>query len=171
MKNSIAAAVLLFSAPLLVLAQQTSPKYSAQGYLVLGVGDGDHARSTFHAGGGGEVFLYKGLGFGAEADYAHGSALGWANSMWIGSGNLTYHFGRKAKRGKADPFVALGPSGFFPASEGRGTVAVNLGAGVNIWLRQHTGLRLEVRNFVNAGSAANGWPRHVIAVRFGVTFR
>ena len=162
MKNIIAASLLFLIAPSCVVAQQTGPKYPAQGYLVFGVAGGINGRLTAHGGGGGEVFLYKGLGFGAEAERA--------NSMWIGSGNLTYHFGRKARRGKADPFVAVGPSGFFPTGDGRGTVAANFGVGVNLWLGDKKGLRLELREFINAGPAGHGWPRHVLAARFGVTF-
>jgi hypothetical protein len=170
MKKLIVFTACLLLVPAMASGQAAHSKYLAQGYLFLGLGEGN-GHFMLHGGGGGEAFLYKGLGLGAEADYGHGKGAGWGNSMWIGSGNLTYHFGRKGARGKADPFVAVGPSGFFPTSEGRGALAVNFGAGVNLWLRQSMGLRLEVRDFVNAGRGPNDWPDHAVAFRVGITFR
>jgi hypothetical protein len=60
----------------------------------------------------------------------------------LGSVNISYHFGpNNIVRGR-QPFVTAGYDLYFRA----GTVnAGNVGAGINMWLRPQTGLRLELR--------------------------
>ncbi|HEY6292941.1 MAG TPA: hypothetical protein VI455_15430, partial [Terriglobia bacterium] len=69
MKTLMATAALFLMVPALASAQDSAqdvnPPYRGQGYLVFGVGPGTGGpqNSVFkQVGGGGEGFLYKGLG-------------------------------------------------------------------------------------------------------------
>jgi hypothetical protein len=173
MRELIATAALLLIAPASASAQNTDHPYRGQGYLFFGFGFGTGSPSAYHpvidqVGFGGEGFLYKGLGAGAEASYA--SWGGNYNTAWIGSGDISYHFGRHARRFKADPFVLGGVSIVGPtqAGGGRGSPAGNFGCGANLWIAHHAALRFEFRDVV----VASFWNfDHVIAFRVGVTFR
>jgi hypothetical protein len=171
MKTLIAKAVLLLMLPALAWAQDADHPYRGQGYFFFGTGTGTpsyYHPSIFHVGGGGEGFLYKGLGFGAEAGYA--SWGGYYNKAVIASGDFSYHFGRHARRGGVDPFVLVGASFVGPtqAGGGRGSPAGNFGGGANLWLAEHAGLRLEFRDVVGA----QFWPyTHYLSWRMGMTFR
>jgi hypothetical protein len=171
MRNLIKAAVLSLVVPTLALAQNTDHQYRGQGYFFFGLGTGTvyiSRQVIEQVGFGGEGFLYKGFGLGAEAGYAHWGA--YTNQAWIASGDVSYHFRRSAARGRADPFVLIGATGFFPTSEGRGAPAGDFGGGVNIWLRQRAALRLEVRDYVNPED--NDYPStHYVSFRVGLTFR
>jgi hypothetical protein len=176
MKRLIVTTALLLMVPALGAAQEAEHSYRGQGYLFFGLGTApgssglfDGAANPFfeHVGGGGEGFLYKGLGFGGEAEYAHYGPDGQA---WIGSADFSYHFGRHAVRGKLDPFVIGGFSVVGPTQKGggRGSPAGNFGGGANWWLAEHAALRFEFRDV----AAANFWPYdHVLSFRVGVTFR
>jgi hypothetical protein len=186
MRKLIAAAVLLLMAPAVASAQGGEHQYRGQGYFVFGMGTasaGGEAPDLFvvSAGGGGEFFVYKGLGMGAEASYAH---LGRGPDLqaWIASGDLSYHFDRNARRGKTDPFVVLGVSGFFPTrglpagnsvffpdESGRGEPAGNFGGGVNLWFAKRVGLRFEVRDYIQ--EYASSGPGHDVSFRVGISLR
>lgn len=157
---------------LVAAAQNTNPAYRGQGYFTLGFGPGTggypSARLVKHVGGGGEVFLFRGVGFGGEADYANWGE--YDEQAWIGSVDFSFHARRRAKPGQVDPFAFAGVSLVGPTQKGvgRGSPAGNFGGGVNVWLAQHAALRLEVRDF--AGSEF--WPfDHVVSFRIGITFR
>jgi len=170
MKELIATMALLIIVPALALAQNTENQYRGQGYFIIGMGTG---LPTYfhpfivHEGGGGEGFLYKGLGIGAEAGHASwGRSC--CSSAWIASGDLSYHFGRHARPGRADPFVLIGPSFVGPTQVGRGSLAGNFGGGASFWLAKHAALRLEFRDIV----AAQYWAyTHYLSFRVGVTVR
>jgi len=173
MKTLIAKAALLLMVPALASAQNADHPYRGQGYFFFGWGTGTPSffQHPFivHVGGGGEGFLYKGLGFGAEAGYA--SWGGYYNKAWIASGDFSYHFRRHARRGGVDPFVLVGVSFVGPTQVGggRGSPAGNYGGGANLWLAEHAALRLEFRDVVGA---TQFWPySHYISFRVGVTFR
>jgi hypothetical protein len=172
MKELIATAALLFMAPALVLAQEADHSYRGQGYLFFGLGTGtpSYAHSLFlHVGGGGEGFLYKGLGLGAEAGYV--SWGGYYAKAWTASGDFSYHFRRHAGRGGVDPFVLGGVSFVGPTmvGGGRGSPAGNYGGGANLWLAKHAALRFEFRDIVGA---TQFWPySNYISFRVGMTFR
>jgi hypothetical protein len=120
-----------------------------------------------HEGGGGEGFLYKGLGMGAEVGHASWGQ-GLEDSAWIASGDLSYHFGRHARPGRVDPFVLGGPSFVGPTHVGRGSLGGNFGGGANLWLAKHAALRLEFRDIVGA----KYWVyTHYLSFRIGMTFR
>jgi len=172
MKELIATAALLFMVPALALAQNVDHSYRGQGYFFFGMGTGMpsyYHPLILHVGGGGEGFLYKGLGFGAEAGYA--SWGGYYNKAWIASGDFSYHFRRHARRGGVDPFVLGGISFVGPTmvGGGRGSPAGNFGGGANLWLAEHAALRFEFRDIVGA---TQFWPySHYISFRVGMTFR
>jgi hypothetical protein len=175
MKVFIATAALLLAVPTFAPAQGEDHQYRGQGYFFFGLGTGTvyygESRNVIeHVGFGGEGFLHKGLGVGAEAGYAHWGP--YSNQAWIASGDASYHFRRNTPRGGVDPFVLIGVTGYFPTSEGRGAPAGNFGGGINVWLRERAALRLEVRDHVNIDSHSNGYPgTHYVSFRVGMTFR
>ncbi len=177
MKKLMVATVLLLILPTLALAQQSGPQDEWQGYAFLGAGTGMRycaatSCTIWHGGIGGEGFLYKGLGVGAEAGYYHSGPYNFNyNEGFIVSGDFSYHFRRRALPGQVDPFVLIGPSAYFPTSHGRGALVGNFGGGVNVWLARRAALRLEIRDYVNP-DMYNGWPgTHSVSFRFGITFR
>jgi opacity protein-like surface antigen len=175
MNKPLLAAALLILASTGASAQDTQPRYRGQGYVVFGLGPSfqdQFGRGHFvkYVGGGGEGFLFKGIGLGAEAGYAHWGE-GVDHNAWIASADFSYHFARTAPKGKIDPFVLAGATLYAPTEHGeRGAPAANFGGGVNIWLRDHAGLRLEARHHyqyeVEFGPGAN-----YLSIRIGVTFR
>jgi hypothetical protein len=193
MKTTILAALLVLAAPGLCLAQQPQHQSPGQLYGFFGLGLGGMAvyagpqvppipppivptpGPTGHPtierfGGGGELFLYKGLGAGLDVGYAHWEQND-GQSLWIGTGDLSYQFGRNASRGKVDPFVLAGFGGFFPTSEGRGVPVGDFGAGANVWFWRRTALRLEVRSYINPTNGF-GYPgSYEVEFRVGFTFR
>ncbi|MGH9326710.1 MAG: hypothetical protein ACRD2B_08515 [Terriglobia bacterium] len=189
MKRTIVATLLVLAAPALLLGQQFQHQSPGQLYGFFGLGWGQQAiyngpppvptippspLPTSHPtierfGGGGELFLYKGLGAGLDVGYARCGQSDCQNP-WVGTGDLSYQFGRNASRGKVDPFVLAGFGGFFPTSAGRGVPVGDFGAGANVWFWRRTALRLEVRSYINPTNG--GYPgSYEIEFRVGFTFR
>jgi hypothetical protein len=173
MKALIVTLPLLLMAPTFALAQDSAHPYRGQAYAFFGFGTATPGSPLFeYLGGGAEGFLYKGLGFGGEVDYANAGsgAQVYTGHAWIGSADFSYHFGRHVARGKADPFVIGGFSvvGSTEQGAGYGTPAANFGAGANWWLAEHAALRFEFRDVVGA----RFWPyQNAFSFRIGVTFR
>lgn len=165
MRRHFVIASLLLVAPLSALAQDGDHAYRGQGYVFFGLGD---SPALFeHVGGGVEGFLYKGLAVGGEAGYVHwGSGYGQA---LIGPADCSFHFGRHAARGKADPFVLGGVSVLGPnqSANGRGTATGTFGGGVNWWQAEHVALRFEVREVLRSDFLEY----NQVSFRIGVTFR
>jgi hypothetical protein len=180
---------LLFGLPQLASAQVLDHQYLGQGYAFFGLGWGEMAvyngstpppvppqplatthPAIEHFGGGGELFLYKGLGAGLDIGYARwGQSAG--QNLWIATGDLSYDFRRNASRAKVDPFVLAGFGGFFPTGEGRGVAVGDFGAGANVWFWQRAALRLEVRSYINPTNGF-GYPGSFeVEFRVGFTFR
>ena len=173
MKRLIATIASMLMAPVLLPAQNANPRYAGQGYIVFGFGTGTGVYThplMWQVGGGGEGFLYKGLGVGAEAGIVFWTGGAWPDDAVTASGDLSYHFGRHARRGKLDPF-ALGGLSFVGPTEkggGRGTPALSFGGGATVWLADHAGLRLEFRDI----AGASYWNfDHYVSWRIGMTFR
>jgi len=169
MQRLIVTIAMLLMIPALLPAQNATPRYAGQGYMVFGFGTGTGVYTHPLLGqvsGGGEGFLYKGLGVGAEAGIVFGTGGGAVTA----SGDLSYHLGRHAHRGRLDPFVLGGISFVGPTEKGggRGSPALNFGGGATIWLADHAGLRLEFRDI--AGAAFWSFD-HYLSWRVGVTFR
>lgn len=166
MKRVLSVASLLFVAPALTLAQAPNFQSRAQGYLFYGIGGGRSVAQI--AGGGAAIFLTKGLAFEVEPAWAR---LGkYHNHTFLGCADFAYHLRRRARRGQVDPFVALGYTAFVPATGGFYDSGGNIAAGVNVWMRAHAALRLELRHYVNARTSGMGEP-HLTAFRIGLTFR
>jgi len=179
MKKLIARVALLLLVPMLASAQDADHQYHGQGYGFFGLGTswGNPLYSPgypYHpaieqVGFGGEGFLYKGLGLGAELGWAYWGSV--ENQAWMPSGDVSYHFRGNRARARVDPFVLSGASGYLPTSHGaRGAPAGNFGGGVNLWFEKHAALRLEVRDHVSQnGSFGPG--NHYLSFRVGITFR
>lgn len=170
MKGIIATTALLVAVPIFAGAQESDHQYPAEGYAFAAwektVGPA--------GGGGGEYFVYKGLGLGGE--FAKGAPFG----EQIISANA--YFGvPSTRKNKVEPFVTGGFTHFSvgnlgpPPAEG-----FNIGAGASIWLTKHAALRLEGRvthggrdlsvDYEPSGNYYTA-PNNVVSFRIGVTFR
>ena len=171
MKRLIATAAVLIMVPAWAATQDAEHPYRGQGYLVVGFGTGtgfSYNHPFFkQVGGGGEGFLSKGLGFGAELTYVNWG--GYDNQAWVASSDFSYHLRRRAACG-VDPFVLGGASLVVPTHKGggRGSVAPNFGGGASFWLSQRAALRLEFRDI--AGSSFWTYD-HYLSFRVGLTLR
>ena len=116
--------------------------------------------ATLHLGGGAEALIYRGLGIGAEIGVI-GALQESRGGMGLFSVNGSYHFEQK---GKISPFL----TGGYSVVGGRGIRnLVNFGGGVNYWLREGKGIRLEFRDhFYMDGSG-----RQLLGFRIGFVFR
>src|SRR5512136_2678606 len=136
-------AVLLLGLPSPVSAQDqgTNPHHRGSGYFFLAAGMCQHAVLLGGTGGGGEVFVYRGIALGGDA-----GAYSFTDTYAFGVGavNATYHFAGPNRRRGSDPFLtggwsmAFAPGGFY----GGGT---NIGGGFNYWVRDRIGIRWEAR--------------------------
>jgi hypothetical protein len=142
---------------------QESPTRRGHLYGFLGsgaIGDADYSMPTMHTGFGAEGLVYKGLGIGAELGY-----LSPWRSLGAGIGLLSldgsYHFKRHRQ---ISPFVTGGYSlGFRSGAEN----LINFGGGVNIWLRNRLGIRLEARDHIIPEYAGT----QCLSLRIGFLFR
>lgn len=137
-----------------------SSDYRGQGYLFFGPGASSNfgnTQGTFHVGGGGEVFLYREVAAGAEIGYlAPWKSAGDGTGMFSLDGSL--HFDRTAK---LIPFITAG------YTRAGGSNGVNFGGGIEWWLRERKGLRLEFRDH-RMGAATN---LYYLDFRIGLEFR
>src|SRR6266568_7060845 len=168
LEAAIGAAGLLLLLPLLA-AGQTSDQHRGQGYLF--VGQGASSPATAHVGFGGEGFVHKGLGAGVELGYLGEWSDFSGNGLGVGSADLSYHFRPSPQHPKVEPFVSGGYTLFFLHGH---TSGVNFGGGINIWLKEHAALRLEVRDDAygeDIHRRAPVVPQHFVTFRIGLTFR
>jgi len=166
MKKLISTALLLIALSQSALAQSSNSS-RGQGYLFFapGLSDGNGripSGTSIHIGGGGEGFVYKGLGVGAELGVAGPWSGFGGEAFGVGSVNLSYHFLPSATDRKLEPFVSLGYTLFFRAGVTHGGHA---GFGLNRWLNNDVALRFEIRDDVEGGHG------HLVGFRIGVTFR
>jgi hypothetical protein len=134
------------------------------GFLALGGTAGDGSAFTFHYGGGGERLIYRGLGIGAELGNVSPSS-NFGNGLGIFSANLFHSFRGRDRARKTIPFVTGGYSLKFRDDDDSGG-GLNLGAGVQYWASNRTGLRVEFRDHHFFKGVLNFY-----GVRVGVTFR
>ena len=116
------------------------------GYFIAGPGASANGESTatLQLAGGVEGTLGKGVGIGAELG-ALGPMKSFSDVLGVFSANGYYHlYGGDTSR-KGDPFVTGGYTMFFRS--GRSNL-FNLAAGVNYWLHDRIGLRLEFRDHI-----------------------
>jgi hypothetical protein len=163
MRRLIGTLLLAFSLPLLASAQATG-WYGGQGYAFFAPGvTSPGGTGTVHLGGGGEVMVYRGLGLGAELGYL-APWRSFSDGLGVFSPNVSYHLLPAAGDGKVEPFVTGGYTLLFRS----GTVnGFNFGGGINYWLKEHVGLRFEVRDNVGVDGATT----HFVGFRVGVAFR
>ncbi|HVN78256.1 MAG TPA: hypothetical protein VMW38_04605 [Terriglobia bacterium] len=137
--------VVLFST-IGAFSQPTQESHISKGYGYVYGGPGATIafcdcgnEATVAIGGGGEGLLKGGFGLGIDGGYFFVPSVGAQYGIGLVSPSALYQF---KTRGKTNPFVLGGYTLAF-----RGGVAnlVHFGGGVNHWLGQHWGLRLEVR--------------------------
>lgn len=154
----------LVAIPSLGVAQDSN--HRGQGYVFFapgGVSVAGNSAATFHVGAGGEGLLYKGLGIGAEAGYLYPKS-DFGSGFGMASVNGSYHFVDSDGDRKVVPFATAGYSRAFGNASGN---LWNVGGGVNWWMRDRLGLRLEVRDHVTADT-----PRaHFWQFRVALAFR
>jgi hypothetical protein len=141
---------------------QSAPDRRAWGYVFGGAGGnaGNGAsRASFQVGAGGEGLVYKGLGLGAEIGYLAPFESA-SDGFGIFSVNPSYHF--KTSNSKLVPFVTGGYSLAFRSGSASGG---NFGGGVQYWMKDHLGLRLEFRDHVFSSDSP-----HFYQFRVGLSF-
>ena len=168
--TSVASVFFIFASS--ALAQEPN-RSRGQGYFFFALGMGDNGpeghqyQPDIHLGAGGEGFIYKGLGVGAELGpffpTKSGSPFsGWSDwAVGLGSANLSYHFLPDTIDRKFEPFVTAGYSLFFRAGTFNG---YNGGGGVNVWMNKNVALRFE-------GRYHSAYYYHFAGFRIGMTFR
>jgi hypothetical protein len=176
MKELVATVALLLYVPLLALAQNADHSYHGEGYLFYGEGASNTPASQW--GGGGEWLVIKGLGLGGELEYSTQFSNG--VPMWIGSTNVSYHYGPTPKSSKVEVFVTGGYTFFsVPGTDLPHANGGNFGAGLNAWLTKHAALRLEIRDIIGGRSSSVEYepggnyytlPQNLVCFRIGVTF-
>jgi hypothetical protein len=137
-------------------------RHHGQGYLFLAPGaytGYSETRATMHVGAGGEALLYKGFGAGAEIGGIW--ALQGSDLLAVFSADGSYHFSRGRK---ISPFLTGGYSLIW--GDGSANM-VNFGGGINWWLGERKGVRLEFRDHVYA----EGSNRQIVEFRIGFAFR
>jgi len=142
-------------------AQSPSDK-KAWGYVFGGAGgnSGGDSTASFQVGAGGEGLVYKGFGLGAEIGYLAPFRAG-GDGFGIFSGDGSYHF--KSSKSKLVPFVTGGYSAAFRS--GAVSSGGNFGGGVQYWMKDHLGLRLEFRDHVFSSDSP-----HFYQFRVGLSF-
>jgi hypothetical protein len=119
------------------------------------------ALDALHAAGGGELLVAGRAGVAGEL----GIVATTSSALLVFSTNGVFHVQPLSARGPA-LFVT---AGYTRMSSGDGSFnAWNVGAGIDLWTRDHLGLRVEFRDHVrpDARGVVQYW-----TVRAGVTFR
>jgi hypothetical protein len=131
----------------------------AWGYVFGGAGSCIHGVGFFHAGGGGEALLNGGFGVTAELGYL---AFFEAPELGVGlfSPGVLYAFNRGQK---TVPFVTGGYTLYFREGSAHGFY---VGGGVNRWIGDHWGIRIEGREQVMPAC-----DDHFLEARFAIIFR
>ena len=170
MKRLIATGALILAIPLFAPAQNPDHPYYAEGYLFVA-----KASTGPAGGGGGDVFVHKGVGLGSEFVKA-ASPFG----ERIVSANMYYGVPR-TKKNMVEPFVTGGLTFFsIPNTDQPTAIGGNVGAGANIWLTKRAALRLEGRVTFGGRDISidyEPWgnsytvPQNVASFRIGMTFR
>jgi len=181
LRKLIAEAALLLMVSALASAQNADYQPRGVGYVFAG--GGTHSMGLT-AGFGGEAYIAKGLGLGAEV--AAGGLTttdnyGQSNMTGLGSADVSYHFFPKKIQGNASPFVAGGYTLFFghnAVDRGKDvtTDGFNVGGGVDLFGAKHVGVRFDVRYYGHGGRILRfTYPNlaefSFVAFRFGLTFR
>jgi hypothetical protein len=108
--------------------------------------------SSLEIGGGGNVFIYRGLGFEGDVGalrFGSRGAQGQQIHRWTGMFTLDaiYAFQRSAEQ-KVCPFLIAGVTAMPVFDVGGGD---NFGGGIHYWFGRNYGLRMEFRDHVRSG--------------------
>jgi hypothetical protein len=123
----------------------------------------DTGSSTLQIGGGGEGYVYKGLGFGGDVGALNvQSTTGVRQWTSMVSLNALYHF-NSADKSRFSPFI-IGGVTVIPAFDVPG--GVNIGGGLQYWFRDRIGLRIEFRDHILTGMRNHHYPQARIAIAF-----
>jgi len=196
MRNLILTAALLCAFPVLARAQNPDSQYHWQAYFIpfadapaklslqiAGSAPKELPTNTnAHQFGAGGELLDNGVGVGGEILSSTQPFEGSSLRTWIGSVDLSYHFGASTKRRKVEPFLTGGYTFYYVSNVGLSHEdGGNFGGGVNFWLSRLAALRLEVRDdiggqflsveFQSLGNYFLRSSRHLVGFRIGVTFR
>jgi hypothetical protein len=152
------------------LAQKPFDKPRSSGFLFVapgGVSVNHGGGSSLEVGGGGQVFVYRGLGFDGDVGgllYPSHDSQGKQIHRWTGmiTLNAVYVFQRTAEQ-KACPFLIIGATGI-PAFDVAG--GFNFGGGVQYWFAEKYGLRVEFRDHIRSGMRTYNDVQLRIAVAF-----
>lgn len=146
----------------LPLAAQDRP-YAGHGYGYFGLSGTKGATfgKLLSAGGGGEAFLYKGLAVGADVGYLGHHKNFRSDGFGLLSTNGSYHFVTSREQ-KLAPFLTMGHGLAFRSGTANLT---NVGGGVQYWLNNRVGLRVEYRDYFTMNDP------HIHTVRVGFSFR
>ena len=159
---------------------QTSTHYCCEGYVFYG------RRTTISGtnalGGGGTLFVFKGLGLSADVGTTVGNP---DDKITMVTAEGSYHLFCCRPSRKFEPFVGLGlgyVSGhinthgipyYGAGPDNRG--GLSLGGGLTVWPTRHVGARLEVKHistYCNYGPICNVLPGDGVAeFRTAITFR
>ena len=161
MKRMFIAVFALALVPASALAQKGEmPKGWGYGFGAIGKSSGDFGHTTVHVGGGGEALFYKGLGAAGEIGYLT-TGRSAADGIGVASANVVYHFVRPGQ--KLVPFVTGGASLLFQSGAAGG---VNVGGGIQYWMKDRVALRLEFRDHIVSSDSP-----HFYGFRVGLAFR
>jgi hypothetical protein len=116
------------------------------------------ASNTVYAAGGGEFGIGP-VGIGGELGY-------WASGLGMGSVNGSVHPAGNASGQKVLPFLSAGYTVGFNFE--RTFNAANVGGGVNYWITNGLGLRLDFRDHIRPDQRGT---LHYWSIRAGVLFR
>jgi len=160
MRKIIITAIVMMTIQGIALAQGSNER-RGWGYVFGGAGasSGDFSTGFFQVGAGGEGLVANGFGLGAEIGYLAPFRSG-GNGIGLFSGDASYHFNRSSK---LVPFVTGGYSAAFRSGASHGG---NFGGGVHYWMKEHVGLRFEVRDHVFSSDSP-----HLFQFRVGLSFR
>jgi hypothetical protein len=122
-------------------AQELSLKRTT-GFVFIAPGAvtaGRDASATVHAGAGADVRIYKGLTAGAEL-----GGIGGGDKLAIFSSNVSYRFLNATQSRKLVPYLTAGYTAAVTGEVGENWF--NVGGGIDYWIGQRTGVRLEFRD-------------------------
>jgi hypothetical protein len=158
MRKIILGAIFLMAVQGAALAQGSTER-KAWGYVFGGAGaaTGGFTNGIYSVGAGGEGLVGNGFGVGAEIGYV---AIDGRDGFGLFSGNTSYHFNRTSK---LVPFVT---GGYSAGLRGGASHGGNFGGGVQYWMKDHVGLRLEFRDHVFSSDSP-----HLFQFRVGLSFR
>lgn len=145
---------------------QTTDKYYAEPYAFFG--RRTSTPGTNSAGGGFDVFPYKGIAVGGDVGTTIGNPDG-RITLWSAGGS--YHFFCCRYQRRVEPFLGAGFTYLagsvnthgisYPNSSGQNRNGSNFNGGLIVWPAKHLGVRFEVRDyrtFVSYGALENVVP-------------